>query len=97
VIPPTDEGLSGNGPIRRYDWFRGVWKERRAMWARQREQDRGAVVFLGDSITQDWGDAMGGVFPSMKIANRGIDGDTTRGVLLRIEDDVLRGLSASPR
>ncbi|MFZ0426974.1 MAG: G-D-S-L family lipolytic protein, partial [Acidobacteriota bacterium] len=21
-IPPTDEGLPGAGPIRRYDWFR---------------------------------------------------------------------------
>jgi lysophospholipase L1-like esterase len=93
-IPPTDEGLPGNGPIRRYDWFQKVWMERRAMWARQRDQDRGAVVFLGDSITQGWGDAMGGAFPGMKVANRGIDGDTTRGVLIRLEDDVL---SLKPR
>jgi lysophospholipase L1-like esterase len=94
AIPPTDEGLPGSGPIRRYDWFQKLWKERRAMWARQREQDRGAVVFLGDSITQGWGDAMGGAFPGMKVANRGIDGDTTRGVLIRLEDDVL---SLKPR
>jgi lysophospholipase L1-like esterase len=93
-IPPTDEGLPGSGPIRRYDWFQKLWKDRRAMWARQREQDRGAVVFLGDSITQGWGDAMGGAFPGMKVANRGIDGDTSRGVLIRLEDDVL---SLKPR
>ena len=89
AIPATDEGLPGSGPIRRYDWFQKVWSERRAAWARQRAQDRGAVVFLGDSITQGWGDAMGGAFPGMKVANRGIDGDTTRGVLIRLHDDVL--------
>ena len=89
AIPATDEGLPGSGPIRRYDWFQKVWSERRAAWERQNAQDRGAVVFLGDSITQGWGDAMGGAFPGMKVANRGIDGDTTRGVLIRLQDDVL--------
>jgi lysophospholipase L1-like esterase len=89
ALPPTDEGLQGEGPIRRYDWFQKLWRERRAGWAAQRESDRGAVVFLGDSITQGWGDDLGGAFPGMKIANRGINGDTTRGVLLRLEEDVL--------
>jgi lysophospholipase L1-like esterase len=47
------------------------------------------VVFLGDSITQGWGDTLGGQFPGMKVANRGISGDTTRGVLIRLREDVL--------
>ena len=89
ALPPTDEGLQGEGPIRRYDWFQKLWRQRRAVWAAQRERDQGAVVFLGDSITQGWGDDLGGAFPGMKIANRGINGDTTRGVLLRLEEDVL--------
>jgi lysophospholipase L1-like esterase len=88
-IPATDDGLPGAGPIRRYDWFRKLWAERRAIWAQRVEQDRHAFVFLGDSITQFWGDDMGGSFPGVKVANRGISGDTTRGVLIRMEGDVL--------
>ncbi|MFZ0826724.1 MAG: GDSL-type esterase/lipase family protein [Verrucomicrobiia bacterium] len=88
-IPATDEGLPGAGPIRRYDWFRKLWSERRSTWAHQVQQDQGAVVFLGDSITQMWGDDLGGSFPGMKVANRGISGDTTRGVLIRLDEDVL--------
>ncbi len=87
-IPDADEGLPGAGPIRRYDWFRKLWSERRTAWAQRVEQDQKAVVFLGDSITQGWGDDMGGSFPGVKVANRGISGDTTRGVLIRLEQDV---------
>lgn len=41
------------------------------------------VVFIGDSITDsaEWED----LFPSLKIANRGIAGDTTKGVLNRMD------------
>jgi lysophospholipase L1-like esterase len=89
AIPATDDGLPGAGPLRRYDWFQKLWRERRAQWATERERDRGAVVFLGDSITQGWGGGLGAAFPGMKVANRGISGDTTRGVLIRLEEDVL--------
>ena len=89
AIPATDEGLPGTGPIRRYEWFQKLWRERRSAWAARREQDRGAVVFLGDSITQGWGGGLGAAFPGVKVANRGISGDTTRGVLLRLQEDVL--------
>lgn len=88
-IPKTDEGLPGAGPIRRYDWFKKLWEAKRSGWATRVEADQGAVVFLGDSITQGWGDDMGGSFPGLKVANRGISGDTTRGVLIRMDDDVL--------
>ena len=47
-------------------------------------QDQHAVVFLGDSITQGWGGGLGAAFPGIKVANRGISGDTTRGVLLML-------------
>ena len=88
-LPATDEGLPGAGPIRRYDWFKGLWTLRRTAWAQQIEKDQKAVVFLGDSITQGWGDEMGNSFPGVKVANRGISGDTTRGMLIRLQDDVL--------
>jgi len=88
-IPATDKGLPGEGPIRRYGWFQKLWERKRSGWAKKVEQDQGALVFLGDSITQGWGDNMGNSFPGIKVANRGISGDTTRGVLIRMKEDVL--------
>ncbi len=89
TLPATDDGLPGNGPIRRAAWFQDLWKNRRTAWAAQVHEDQGALVFLGDSITQGWGDDLGGNFPGVHVANRGISGDTTRGMLIRLEADVL--------
>ncbi len=88
-LPATDDGLPGDGPIRRYDWFRNLWTKKRTAFAAATQKDQGAVVFFGDSITQGWGDDMGGSFPGLKVANRGISGDTTRGMLIRMKEDVL--------
>ncbi len=89
AIPATNDGLPGAGPIRRSDWFQRVWKTRRATFAAAAARDHGAVVFLGDSITQGWQDNFRGNFSDMKVANRGISGDTTRGMLIRLDEDVL--------
>ncbi|MDA8744260.1 GDSL-type esterase/lipase family protein [Rubripirellula amarantea] len=93
-IPATDEGLAGTGPIRRYDWMKNIWNERRTTFAKNAAESTGAIVFLGDSITQGWADDFRDDFSPItengfKVANRGISGDTTRGMLLRLEDDVL--------
>jgi lysophospholipase L1-like esterase len=88
-IPATDDGLPGAGPIRRTDRFQQVWLERRTAFAEEASQKQGAVVFLGDSITQGWRDNPGGDLPGVKVANRGISGDTSRGVLIRLKEDVL--------
>ncbi len=88
-VPDSDAGLPGTGPIRRYDWFQNLWQEKRSRWSRQAESDQNALVFLGDSITQGWGDNLGGSFDRTKVANRGISGDTTRGMLVRLYEDVL--------
>src|SRR5438552_1916594 len=88
-LPEADDGLPGQGPIRRYDWFRKTWNERRSKFADRADQDRNAVVMLGDSITEGWRDDFTAWFPGMKIANRGISGDTSRGVLIRLQEDVL--------
>ena len=88
VIPPDSE-IAGEGPVRRYDWFRNLWKNKRTAWSTEVEAKQGALVFLGDSITQGWGDEMKGAFGKTKVANRGISGDTTRGMLYRMPEDVL--------
>lgn len=88
-VPASDVGLPGAGPISRFEWFRNTWRTRRAGWAPQVQTDQHALVFLGDSITHGWGDELGGSFPGVKVANRGIGGDTSRGVLIRLKEDVL--------
>ena len=47
------------------------------------------VVFLGDSITDDWGRKGGKFFPGKPYVNRGIGGQTTPQMLLRMRDDVI--------
>ena len=88
VIPPDSE-IPGEGPVRRYGWFTNLWKSKRTAWAKEVEAKQGALVFLGDSITQGWGDTLKGAFGKTRVANRGISGDTTRGMLYRMPGDVL--------
>lgn len=85
---PPSNLFPGDGPVQPGIWFRALWKERRTEWAQSEEQDKGAVVFLGDSITQGW-KSLATDFPGLKVANRGISGDTTRGVLFRLKEDVI--------
>ena len=89
TIPDTDDSLKGVGPMRRADWFRGLWQARRTEFAKRAQQDQEAVVFFGDSITQGWGELLEKSFPGIKVANRGISGDTTRGMLNRLQADAL--------
>ena len=91
VIAPYSEivtNLPGKGPAQKGAWFDTLWKGRRSSFVSHREADRGAVVFLGDSITQGLGTPIS-LFPGLKTANRGIGGDTTRGILYRMQEDVL--------
>jgi lysophospholipase L1-like esterase len=53
------------------------------------------VVFLGDSITDVWThERFGGFFPGKGYVNRGISGQTTPQMLIRVKPDVL---AFSPR
>jgi lysophospholipase L1-like esterase len=89
TLPSDESGLPGEGALRRYEGYVKRWHDARKEWAGRVQQDQGAVVFLGDSITQGWGNDFKGLFPGMKLANRGIGGDTTRGMLIRLQEDVL--------
>ena len=85
---PNLEVFPGAGPVPMADWFKKLWQQRRVEFSKKKDAEKGAIVFLGDSITQGWGTAQKD-FPTRKIANRGISGDTTRGVRYRLKEDVL--------
>ncbi|MEM7147393.1 MAG: GDSL-type esterase/lipase family protein [Verrucomicrobiota bacterium] len=85
----TAKSLPGEGPMRDNEGLMKRWPELRTQWSKEIDADQSAVVFLGDSITQGWGKEFRDLFPGIKLANRGIGGDTTRGMLIRLEEDVL--------
>ncbi len=51
--------------------------------------DEDRVVFMGDSITDNWGRRYGKFFPAKPFVNRGIGGQTTPQMLLRFRADVI--------
>ena len=80
----NESAWPGKGPIRQFGW---MVDNRKYFWT-QRANDQGAVVFVGDSLTGNW-KSLAKSFPGLKVANRGIGGDTSRGVLFRFSEDVL--------
>ncbi len=88
-IPATDEGVPGAGPFRRADWFQKAWNTGRDEFLKTEKDDHGKLVVFGDSITHGWGGRLAEHFPGAKISNRGISGDTTRGMLYRFKEDVI--------
>ena len=82
--PKNEAAWPGQGPIRSFDFMVG---ERKAFWA-NRQKDQGAVAFVGDSLTGGWKN-LAKDFPKLKVANRGVGGDTSRGALFRFQQDVL--------
>jgi len=76
----------GKGPVRVFPW---MVENRNYFWTR-RTTDQGAIVFIGDSLTGNWklGD-MKAALSGFHVANRGIGGDGTRGVLFRLKEDAL--------
>src|SRR5262245_7863770 len=62
AVDTHEEDVPGVGPIRHEDWFEKLWRDRRASFAEHAAQQQHALVFLGDSITQGWGDDFRGKF-----------------------------------
>jgi lysophospholipase L1-like esterase len=82
--PLKDADWPGKGPIRKFGWMDD---NRKYFWS-QRSTDQGAIVFAGDSLTGNW-KSLATDFGKWKVANRGIGGDTSRGLLFRFAEDVL--------
>lgn len=85
---PSLDRLPGKVPPQVWNGLAGVWARDHAKWKATASNDVGAVVFLGDSITEGWS-TLARDFPNFKVANRGIGGDITSGVLYRLKADVL--------
>lgn len=82
--PQRIENWPGVGVIRVFDF---MMDNRDAFW-RARERARNSIVFAGDSLTASWR-SLAQDFPEERVANRGIGGDVSRGLLFRFEEDVL--------
>lgn len=82
--PKDQSAWPGKGPIRVFGW---MTQNRQYYWS-QREKAKDSVVFVGDSLTANW-KTLKDAFPDLKVANRGIGGDVSRGVLFRFKEDVL--------
>lgn len=79
-----ESAWAGQGPIRVHSWMR----DNRAYFWTQRNKDQDAVVFVGSSMMGNW-KGLAAAFPGIKVANRGIGGDVSRGLLFRFQEDVL--------
>ena len=52
-------------------------------------ESEGRIVFMGDSITEEWGRLYPEFFQSPSFINRGIGGQTTPQMLIRFKQDVI--------
>ena len=55
----------------------------------QISENNGRIVFMGDSITEEWGRLSPDFFQPAQYINRGIGGQTTPQMLLRFKQDVI--------
>jgi lysophospholipase L1-like esterase len=81
--------------VQEYGWMSiAKWNEMHAKNLARAKEGGVDVLFLGDSITQGWGDnaAWKKYFAPRKAANFGIGGDTTRTVLWRITNGEVDGI-----
>jgi lysophospholipase L1-like esterase len=82
--PERADDWPGKGVVRTFRWM----KQNREFFWTERDKKQGAIVFAGDSQTGNW-KTLGKDFPGTLVANRGIGGDVSRGLLFRFQEDVL--------
>ncbi len=78
-------------PVQALDWANRARYAGANVTDKAQPADRRRVVFMGDSITENWArpDYDGGFFPANGFIGRGISGQTTSQMLLRFTPDVL--------
>ena len=85
---PPENVFPGSGPLQLAPWFQKLWMVRRTEFSWNKDREQRPVVFFGDSITQGW-TTLAKDFPNGFVVNRGISGDTSRGLRYRLKEDVL--------
>jgi poly(3-hydroxybutyrate) depolymerase/lysophospholipase L1-like esterase len=85
---PPEAVFPGAGALQLAPWFQKLWMLRRTEFAKNKDAEQRGIVFFGDSITQGW-TGLAKDFPKLKVVNRGISGDTSRGLRYRLKEDVL--------
>ena len=83
-FPKDAKDWPGQGAIRVFPYMND---NRKSFWAK-REARQGSVVFAGDSLVGGW-KTMAQDLPGIPVANLGIGGEPTRGLLFRFREDVL--------
>jgi lysophospholipase L1-like esterase len=87
---PVDGVFPGKGRVSSWTGFREHNALRRALFTGRRQQDKEAIVFVGDSLTESWSSLeQDFAHLPVKTANRGVGGDTTPSLLYRLDADVL--------
>jgi lysophospholipase L1-like esterase len=82
--PKNEHDWPGVGVIRVFDW---MVPNRQYFWS-QRKASQGSVVFVGDSLIGGW-KTLKEDFAPLRVANVGVGGDVSRGVLFRLQEDVI--------
>ena len=79
---------SENGDIINEDWANlNYYKEENLKLVREGTKE--GIIFMGDSITEEWGRILPEFFSNKQYINRGIGGQTTPQMLIRFRQDVI--------
>ena len=79
---------SEKGDMINEDWANlNYYKEENLKLVREGTKEN--IIFMGDSITEDWGRIMPEFFSNKQYINRGIGGQTTPQMLIRFRQDVV--------
>ena len=79
---------SENGDMINEDWANlNYYKEENLKIVRGGTKE--GIIFMGDSITEEWGRIMPEFFSNKQYINRGIGGQTTPQMLIRFRQDVI--------
>ena len=79
---------SENGDMINEDWANlSYYKEENLKLVREGIKE--GIIFMGDSITEEWGRIMPEFFSNKQYINRGIGGQTTPQMLIRFRQDVI--------
>lgn len=82
--PANEKDWPGAGVVTVF----GFMSQNRQYFWSQRQLNQGTVVFVGDSNISEW-KTLQADFAPLRVANVGIGGDVTRGVLFRLKEDVI--------